>query len=155
MLRVVGTPSYLTVGCLLFLLHGVAWAQEGDIIDEPQTPTAYDQALLRFNNNIQSYPSWEAFKTEVLAKVPLGTPGMCYELTGGSYHSMATMDVEFAGMENDHWKETSGKDWRLLRKDRTFTEYRLNLKAGVLMRIEGVKPRFFFARTKRICEFHL
>jgi len=57
---------------------------------------------------------------------------------------MATMDVEFAGMENDHWKETSGKGWRLLRKDRTFTEYRLNLKAGVLMRIEGVKPRFFF-----------
>jgi hypothetical protein len=155
MLRFVGTPSYLTVGCLFFLLYGFALAQEGDILDTPQTPTAYDQALLRFNNHIQSYPSWEAFKTEVLAKVPLGTPGTCYELTGGSYYSMATMDVEFAGMENDHWEETSGKGWRLLRKDRTFTEYRLNLKAGVLMRIEGVKPRFFFASTKRICEFHL
>ena len=155
MLRFLGTPNYLTVGCLLLLLGGLARAQEGEIIEPPRIPRAYDQALLRFNNNIESYPSWEAFETAVLAKVPLGTPGTCYELTGGSYHSMETMEVEFTGMESDGWEKTSGKGWRLLRKDRTFTEYRLNLKADLLLRIEGVKPRFFFASTKRICEFHL
>jgi hypothetical protein len=145
----------LTVGCLFFLLCGFALAQEGDIIEPPRTPSAYDQALLRFNNNIQSYPSWEAFKAEVLAKVPLGASGTCYELTGNMYNSMETTEVHFEGFNSDRWEKTSGKGWWLLRKDRTFTEYRLNLKAGVLMRTEGVKPRFFFANTKRICEFPL
>jgi hypothetical protein len=68
---------------------------------------------------------------------------------------METMEVEFTGMESGRWEKTSGKGWRLLRKDRTFTEYRVNLKADLLLRIEGVKPRFFFASTKRICEFYL
>ena len=155
MLRFLGTPSYLTVGCLFLLSCGLALAQEGELIEPPRIPRAYDEALLKFNNNIESYPSWEAFETAVLAKVPLGTPGTCYELTSGSYNAMQTMDVAFEGMENDGWEETSGKGWRLLRKDRTFTEYRVNLKADLLLRIEGVKPRFFFASTKRICEFPL
>jgi hypothetical protein len=155
MLRSLETSNYLTVGCLFLLSCGLAWAQEGEVVEQPRTPRAYDQALLRFNNNIESYPSWEAFKTAVLTKVPLGATGTCYALTGGSFNSMETINVEFQGMESDRWQETSGKGWRLLRKDRTFTEYRLNLKAGLLLRIEGVKPRFFFANTQRICEFPL
>lgn len=157
MLRSVGTPkSFWTVGCVCLLLCGLALAQESQEAPvQPRTPRAYDQALLRFNTNIQSYPSWEAFKAEVLTKVPPGTLGRCYELTGGSYHEMETMAVEFKGFEGDGWQKTSGKGWRLLRQDRMFTEYRINPKADLLMRIEGFKPRFFFAITKRICEFRL
>lgn len=154
MLRSLGTPNYLAVGCLFLLSCGLALAQEGEI-EQPKTPRAYDQALLRFNTNIQSYPSWEAFKTEVLTKVPLGTPGTCYELTGDAFNPVETMQVEFKGLAGEGWQKTAGKGWRLTRKDRTFTEYRINLKAGILSRIEGVKPWFFFAITKRICEFQL
>jgi hypothetical protein len=131
-------------------------AQEGDaMIEETITPRAYDQALLRFNTNIESYPSWEAFKAAVLAKVPPGTPGICYERTGGSFNTMESVVVEFEGLEDGDWNKTSGKGWRLLRQNRTFIEYRMNPKEEVLSRIEGVKPRFFFANTKRICEFKL
>jgi hypothetical protein len=52
-------------------------------------------------------------------------------------------------------KRTPGDGWRNFRKDRTFVEYRFNQKSNVLLRLEGVKPRFFFASTKRICEFQL
>jgi hypothetical protein len=156
MLRSLWTSTYLTVGYLLLLSCSFALAQEGDVIvEESSTPNAYDQALLRFNTNIKSYPSWEAFKTAVLSKFLPGTPGTCYELTGGSFNSMETMTVEFAGLRGEGWQKTSGKGWRLSRKNRTFIEYRVNPKAGMLSRIEGVKPRFFFARTKRICEFQL
>ena len=157
MLRSLGTPKYvLTVGCFVLLICRFALAQEsGESLVQPRTPRAYDQALLRFNTNIQSYPSWEAFKAEVLTKVPPGRPGTCYELTAGSYHEMETMAVVFEGFEGDGWQKTSGKGWRLSRQDRTFTEYRINRKAGLLARIEGFKPRFFFAITKRICEFQL
>jgi len=150
-----GTPNYLAIGCLCLLSCSLALAQEGDIVEPPITPRAYDQALLRFNTNIQSYPSWQTFKTVVLAKVPLGTPGTCYELTGTSFNPMETTHVKFKGLMGDEWEKTAGKGWRLLRKNRKFMEYRLNLKAGVLSRIEGSKPRFFFATTKRICEFKL
>jgi hypothetical protein len=135
------------------LLGSLALAQESEEAPQPEMPRAYDQALLRFNTHIQSYPSWEAFKAEALAKVPPGTPGTCYELTSASYHEMEARGVEFEGFEGDGWQQTSGQGWRLSRPDRTFTEYRINQKAGLLMRIEGYKPRFFFAITKRICEF--
>jgi len=68
---------------------------------------------------------------------------------------METMAVAFEGFEGEGWQKTSGKGWRLSRPDRTFAEYRINQKTDLLMRIEGFKPRFFFAITKRICEFRL
>ncbi len=160
MLRVLGTPIYLTMyvifGCLLLMPLGLVLADEDeDAAQQPETAEAYDQALLRFNTNIKSYPSWEAFQTEVLAKVPPGTVGVCYELTGASFNPMETAKVKFEGLAGNGWKKTSGKGWRLARKDRTFVEYRVNPKVGLLTRIEGFKPRFFFASTKRICEFQM
>jgi hypothetical protein len=68
---------------------------------------------------------------------------------------MVMAKVKFAGLAGRGWEQTSGNGWRLRRKDRTFTEYRVNPQDGLLSRIEGVKPRFFFASTKRICEVPL
>ena len=160
MLRALATLNGLTtglaIGCFLLWFCGLAWAQEGDEPSlQPAQPSAYDQALLRFNTNIESYASWQAFKTAVLAKTPLGTKGRCYEWTGDSFNPMDITRVEFQGFDGDGWRKTSGNGWRLSRKNREFIEYRINLKAGVLSRIEGVKPRFFFASTRRICEFKL
>lgn len=156
MLHSLELPTSLMVGVLLLMLGGLALAAEDEYDTlEPATATAYDRALLKFNTNIKSYPSWDAFKTEVLSQVPQGTLGTCYTLTGNSLYPMEMAKVKFAGLAGNGWEQTSGNGWRLRRKDRTFTEYRVNPKAGLLSRIEGVKPRFFFASTKRICEFPL
>ncbi len=156
MLRALGTPMYLIVGLLLLMFCSLTRADETvDEFAEPETAGAYDQALLRFNTNIKSYPSFEAFKIDILNKVPLRTPGTCYELTGGFLNPLEVVRVRFDGLEGDGWQKTSGKGWRLTRQDRKFTEYRYNQKVAMLTRIEGVKPRFFFGGTKRICEFPL
>ncbi len=126
-----------------------------DELQEPETPDAYDRALLRFNNNIKSYPTFEAFKTDVLGKIRPGAPGTCYELTGGLFHPLDVVKVMFEGLDGEGWYKTTGKGWRLDREDRKFTEYRVNQKVGMLSRIEGVQPRFFFGGTKRIWEFRL
>lgn len=152
----VSLPMSLVIGFLLLTPFGLVLADEDeDAIQEPETAVAYDRALLRFNTSIKSYPSWDAFKTEVLGRIPLGTPGTCYELTGAMLNPMEITKVKFEGLSGDDWQKTSGKGWRLAQKDRKFTEYRVSLKASWLSRIEGVKPRFFFGGTKRICEFRL
>ena len=156
MLRSLVMTNGLVIGWLLLLFCGFALAQEGEEPVEPfMSSRAYDQALLRFNTNIEPYASWRAFKSAVLARAPLGTKGTCYEWTGDSFNPMDATSVQFRGLDGDGWRKTSGNGWRLLRKNRRFIEYRINLKAGVLSRIEGVKPRFFFASTRRICEFKL
>ncbi len=156
MLRFLRIPMYLILGLILLMFGGLALADETiDEVQEPETADAYDQALLRFNNHIQSYPSFEAFKAEVSSKVPLGAPGTCYELTGGLFNPLNIKNVQFEGLTGTGWQQTTGKGWRRTGKDRKFTEYRVNIKAGLLARIEGVKPRFFFGRTKRICEFQM
>jgi hypothetical protein len=53
------------------------------------------------------------------------------------------------------WEKTSDNGWRKRNKDRTFIEYRYNQEASMLLWIEGVNPRFFFASTRRLCEFPL
>ncbi len=156
MLRCLKVPMSLIVGFLFFISLNSAQADEDpDLIQQPEIDTAYDQALLRFNTGIQSFPSWEAFKTAVFAAVPPETPGRCYEWTGNRLSETEVTQVVFEAPTGDDWQKTSGKGWRQQRKDRTFTEYRVNQKAGLLIRIEGVKPRFFFASTKRICEFKM
>jgi hypothetical protein len=53
------------------------------------------------------------------------------------------------------WQKTTGKGWQQLTKGRRFFEYRFNAKTGILLWIEGVNPRFFFAFTKKMCEVPL
>ena len=143
-------------GWLLLASFGNAVAQEeSDIEEEPIEDSAYDRAVLRFNSDIKAFDSWEAFKAEVLSKIAPGTSGVCYELTGRTFNPVNVTQVKFQGLEGTGWKKASGRGWRQSRKDRTFIEYRINEKARMLLRAEGVKPRFFFAHTKRICEFPL
>ncbi len=156
MLRSLGMSIAVIVGWVLLISNGLAWADETiDDFQETETAAAYDQALLRFNNNIKSYPTFVAFKAEVESKIAPGAPGTCYELTGGMLNPLEISKVKFAGLEGEGWQKTSGKGWRLEGENRRFTEYRVNQKAGLLSRIEGVKPRFFFGGTTRICEFDL
>ena len=140
------------VGILLLLLPGYALADENseEEIQEQTQANTYDEAIIRFNTNIKSFASWDEFKTEVLSKASTGT---CYALTRDSANPVETSTVEMQLSSSSGWKKTSGNGWRLYKKDRTFTEYRLNTKSGMLMRVEGVKPRFFFAYNRRICEF--
>lgn len=145
------------VGLLLLVSLGRALADEtpvsNETLEEPAVVNAYDRAIIRFNTDIKNFSSWETFKAEVLSRVNLGTVGRCYESTGGAMNPVKTTTVKFQTIENNGWRKTSGMGWRKHEKDRTFVEYRFNKKRRLLLRIEGVRPRFFFAYTKRICEF--
>ena len=146
---------WMLIGLLLVALYGLAMANEGAQIEDSFVESAYDQVVVRFNATIKSYPSWAAFKTNVLERVPQDKAGTCYELTGGGVNPVAMTKVTFQNGQGDGWKKTSGNGWRQNKKDRTFIEYRVNEKARMLLRAEGVKPRFFFASTTKICEFPL
>jgi hypothetical protein len=146
----------MMIGLTLLASFGDVVAQESEGYGaEPVADSAYDRAILRFNSNIKAFGSWESFKAEVVSKVAPGTSGECYEWTGNMFEPVAITQVKFQGIEDQGWKEASGHGWRQSKKDRTFIEYRINEKKQVLLRAEGVKPRFFFARTKKICEFPL
>ncbi len=142
MSRRLKAPMSLVVGLLLLVTLSIAQADEDeDALQEPDLQSAYDQALLRFNTGIQSFPSWNAFKTAVLAAVPPGTPGRCYVWTASMLSQTEITKTTFEAPTGDNWKKTSGKGWRQTRKDRTFTEYRVNQKARSLLQTDGVKPR--------------
>lgn len=143
---------------ILFLLGVVelAWAQETPVENDEQVQEevkAYEQVIRRFNTNTKSFTSWNAFATTVLSQLPPGARGKCYANTSSTMQRVTVTRVKFKPAESNGWKETSGNGWRRTGPDRTFVEYRFNQKAGVVLRLEGVKPRFFFAYTKRICEF--
>jgi len=147
------------VGLLLVILLGHAMAQEDSAaIEDPvvqEAARAYDEAIVRFNTSIKNFASWEAFKAEVFTRVLPGTRGKCYESTGSTMQPVQVTIVPLHREEDGGWQKTSDKGWRQHKQDRTFVEYRVNDKAGVLSRVEGIKPRFFFAQTSRICEFPL
>ena len=144
---------------LLVLLRGHAHGQEtpasNEALEQAQAARLYDQAIARFNNDIQDFPSWEALKTAVLPTMASGTVGKCYEYTGGAAQSVIVTAVPLPAVEDGSWKKTTGGGWQRVQDDRTFSEYRVNEKARVLLRMEGVKPRFFFAPSPKICEFPL
>ena len=144
----------------------VAWL--GQALAQPENPTGteempeqnatrvYDQAIVRFNTAIKDFASWEAFKAEILAKVVPGAMGRCYVLTGSAMQPVQITTVRFDGVEDGGWQKTSEKGWRRYSKEeRTVVEYRVNEQAGVLLRMEGVKPKFFLAHTHKLCEFPL
>lgn len=149
------------VGVLLCLALslGKAQAQEtaapNQALEAENAARAYDQAIARFNTGLKDFPSWQAFTALVLPSMAPGTLGKCYEYTGGATQSVLVTIMPWRPLEDGHWQKTTGGGWQQVRDDRTFIEYRVNEKVGVLLRMEGVKPRFFFAPSPKICEFPL
>jgi predicted methyltransferase len=148
-------------GFILVALLGRALAQsENPTANQEQearhATQVYDQAIIKFNTAIKDFTSWEAFKTEIFAKVVSGTLGRCYALTGSAMQPVQITMVRFASEADSDWQETAEKGWRRYAKaNRQIVEYRVNEQAGVLLRMESIKPKFFFAHTQKICEFPL
>jgi hypothetical protein len=142
---------------LLVLFPLPAHTQEtpgpNEALEAAQLARIYDQAIARFNNDIKDFPSWEAFKTAVFPKITADTIGKCYEYTGGATQSVIVTAESLPKVEDGNWQKTAGGGWKQVQGDRTFSEYRVNEKARVLLRMEGVKPRFFFAPSPKMCEF--
>jgi hypothetical protein len=147
------------VALLLLASFGRALASETpvstDELERSDTTRAYEQAVRRFNTNIKTFASWDDFKAEVFLRLPPEASGSCYESTGSPMNPVKITQTTFQSPEDNDWQATSGKGWRQYKEDRTFVEYRLNEKTNTLLRVDGVKPRFFFAITKRLCEFPL
>ncbi|GIX49025.1 MAG: hypothetical protein KatS3mg131_3236 [Candidatus Tectimicrobiota bacterium] len=143
----------------LLMLPGRLLAQEdpaaNDELPRLEALAAYDQAVVKFNTHTRDFPSWAAFKDYISSRLPVGTPGKCYSLKGGARQEVDVTRVPFAGFAEDTWRKTADRGWRLRLPQRTFIECRLNEKAGQLLCLEGVKPRFFFAYTRRLCVFPL
>ena len=88
-----------------------------------------------------------------LAQVTPGLLGTCYTYQGGTVR--ITMEPLPRVDKETGWQQTAGKGWQQTQTDRTFIEYRYNEKVGVLLWVEGVSPRFFFAYTRKMCELPL
>jgi hypothetical protein len=145
---------------LLLVLCAIelAWAEETPVLNDELLQEAvegYERTIRRFNTHTERFRSWNAFKRAVLSRLPPGSIGNCYAQRSGSMQGVSVTRVKFQPVADGGWQQTQGHGWRKTGPKRTFVEYRFNQKAGVLLRIEGVKPRFFFARTTRICEFPL
>ena len=144
-------------GLLLMVVFSHALAQdnpgESEQMEVENARRASDQAIVRFNTDIAAFPSWELFETVVLGQVTPGMLGTCYTYQGGAVR--ITMEPLPRVDKETGWQKTAGKGWQQTRTDRTFIEYRYNEKAGVLLWVEGVNPRFFFAYTRKMCELPL
>jgi hypothetical protein len=153
-------PMHWVIELLLVALLGSALAQEDtstmeERLEPPDATHAYDETILRFNSNAKAFASWDAFQAEVLSKIAPDTMGRCYALTGRVMQPVRVTRIALSREAETGWQQTPGHGWRHEQADRTFIEYRVNEKAGVLLRLEGVKPRFFFAQTRQVCEFPL
>lgn len=150
-------PLWQMVGLLLIGLLGRTLAQDipagSAQMEAEEVQRSYDLAVVKFNTDIKDFPSWEAFKTEVLAQIVPGRLGTCYTYIGGTVQM--TLEPLPREEKGARWEPTGGKGWQQFTQGRTFIEYRVNAKAGVLLWIEGVNPRFFFAYTKKMCEVPL
>jgi hypothetical protein len=148
------------IGLCLVVLLGHVQAQETSDptreLDTEYAESAYEQAIVKFNADIKDFPSWQAFKTEVLAKVLPNTMGRCYERTTSPMQPVQITRVPWQSVEGEGWEETAGNGWRQNSKaGKAFIEYRFNVKAGVLLRAEGVKTWFLPPQTRKMCEFPL
>ena len=145
------------VGVLLLGVFGRALAQDNSAgneqLEAENARRASDQAIVRFNTGIEDFPSWELFEAVVLARVTPGMLGTCYTYQGGMVR--VTMEPLPRTAQNAGWQKTAGRGWQQTQPDRTFIEYRYNGKAGILLWVEGVNPRFFFAYTRKMCEVPL
>jgi hypothetical protein len=140
---------------LLALLGGLgrAFAQEhpagSALLEAEEARRASDNAIVSFNTGIKTFPSWEAFNTAVVSPRGPDTRGTCYAHAGGTVH--VTREALPKATQERGWQKTTGGGWEQVQPDRTFLEYRFNAKDNVLVWIEGVNPRWFFAYTTRMC----
>ena len=102
---------------------------------------ASDQAIVKFNIDIDDFPSWALFEAVVLAQVTPGLLGTCYTYQGGTVH--VTMDPLPRAEKATVWQKTAGKGWQQTHTDRTFIEYQYNEKAGVLLGSRRCQPMVF------------
>src|SRR4029450_6220763 len=148
-----GGPMWWMVGLLLMGGFGGALAQdnsgESEQMEVENARRASDQAIVRFNTNIDDFPSWELFEAAVLTQVTSGMLATCYTYQGGTVR--ITTEPLPRVDKGTGWQQTAGKGWQQTQTDRTFIEYRYNEKARILLWIEGVNPRFFFAYTRKMC----
>jgi hypothetical protein len=145
------------VGLLLLGLFSRALAQDNpggsEQMEAENARRASDQAIVKFNTDIDDFPSWELFEAVVLAQVTPGMMGTCYVYQGGTVR--VTMEPLPRVGKGAGWQQTAGTGWQQTQTNRTFIEYRYNEKVGVLLWVEGVNPRFFFAYTRKMCELPL
>lgn len=150
---------WMVVGLILVALCGRVGAQETPVeteeLERQEANAAYEQAIRMFNSHIKAFPSWEAFKTEVLSRISSGTPGRCYAPTGKIMQPVKSTSVTFSPPPDQGWHRTSGHGWRRRQHNPDFVEYRINEHAKVLLRLESDRSLLFFASAKRICEFPL
>jgi len=141
--------------CMGVFGHALAQDNTGgsEQIEVENARRASDQAIVRFNTDIEDFPSWELFEAAVLARVTPGMLGTCYTYQGGMVR--VTMEPLPKRDKATGWQKTAGKGWQQTQTDRTFIEYRYNEQAGVLLWVEGINPRFFFAYTSKMCELLL
>ena len=75
------------VSLLLMGVFGDALAQDNpggsEQVEVENARRASDQAIVRFNTDIEDFPSWELFEAVVLARVTPGMLGTCYTYQGG------------------------------------------------------------------------
>ena len=80
------------VGLVFMALLGRALAQDSrgstEQLEVENAKRAADWAIVRFNTEIQDYPSWKVFKITVLSQVAPGTLGTCY-----AYRPTVSLDV--------------------------------------------------------------
>ena len=145
------------VGLFLMGMFSRALAQDSlggsEQMEVENARRASDQAIINFNTAIQDFPSWELFEAVILAQAVPGMMGTCYTYQGGTVR--VTIEPLPRVEKETGWQQTAGKGWQQTQTDRTFIEYRYNEKAGVLLWVEGVNPRFFFAYTRKMCELPL
>ena len=87
-------PLWWMIGLVLIGLLSGALAQDtpagSEEMEAEEARRSSDLAIVRFNTAIQDFPSWEAFKTAVLAQVVPGTLATCYASSGGNVHAQDT-----------------------------------------------------------------
>ena len=145
------------IGLCLVVLLGRVQAQETSDptqeLEKAYTESAYEQVIVRFNTDIKDFPSWQAFKTEVLSRVLAGTLGRCYERTTSPMQPVQITRCSAKcggwGMGGDLWYTGAAE----FKANKTFIEYRFNVKAGVLLRVEGVKTWFLPRKPRRCVNF--
>jgi hypothetical protein len=112
------------VGLALMGLLGRALAQDSrgstEELEVENAKRAADWAIVRFNTDVQDFPSWEAFATAVLAQVAPGTLGTCYGYSGGTVH--VTREPLPRADKEAVWQKTTGNGWRQVQKGGTFIE---------------------------------
>src|ERR671931_2793796 len=123
-----GGPMWWMVGLLLMGVLSPALAQDSAGDNEPMevenARRASDQAIVRFNTDIEDFPSWELFEAVVLAQVKARMLGTCYTYQGGTVR--VTMEPMPRVDKGTGWQQTAGKGWQQTQTDRTFIEYRYN-----------------------------